>query len=117
MEHPWLDFWNRMGDTIGIAAAFCFGGAAFLLWVSPDQHSPRNGLTVIIGGQILCAATTAFVHGYLGANIFVAPLIGLGCGLVAVPVLMAVIKLGQEKAGDWIEALVRRITGSQETKP
>lgn len=115
MDHPWLDFWNKMGETLGIAAAFAFVGAGFLLWSSTEAYSAKRGLTVIIGGQILNAATTAFIHGYLGWNIFIAPIIGLACGLIAVPILNAVIKLGQEKAGEWVEAGVRKLTG--ETKP
>lgn len=113
MEHPWIDFWNKTGETLGIAAAFCFGGAAFLLWVSPETVSPKKGFTVIMGGQILNGATTVFVHGYLGWSVFVAPVVGLACGLVAVPVLMAVINLAQERAGDWVSALVKRITGAE----
>ncbi len=116
MEHPWLDFWNKTGETLGIAAAFCFGGAAFLLWVSADKYSPQRGLTVIIGGQILNAATVAFVHGYLGWSLYIAPVVGLVCGLVAVPVLMAIIMLAQDRAGDWLAAVLKRLTG-WEPKP
>ncbi len=112
MEHPWLDFWNKTGETLGIAAAFAFGGAAFLLWVSPEAYTPKRGLTVILGGQVLNAATTAFVHGYLGWSVFVAPAVGLVVGLIAVPVMMAIIALAQDKAGDWIAALVKKVTGT-----
>lgn len=111
MEHPWLDFWNKTGETLGIAAAFCFAGAAFLLWISKESYSPKSGFAVIIGGQILNGATTAFTHGYLGVSIFVAPIVGLICGLVAVPVLNAIIALARDKAGDWVTALLKRFTG------
>lgn len=116
MDHPWLDFWNKTAETLGIAAAFSFLGAGFLLWVTATEHSVRRGLTVIMGGQILTAASTAFVHGYLGWSIFIAPVIGLACGLVAVPILMAVIKAGETRAGDLIDAGIKKVTG-QETKP
>ncbi len=112
MEHPWLDFWNKFGETFGISAAFCFGGAAFLLWVSTEAYSPKRGLTVILGGQLLNSAIIAFTHGYLALSIFVAPIVGLFSGLTSVPLLMAIISLSQEKAGDWVAAMLKRFTGA-----
>jgi len=106
-----------MGDTLGIAAAFSFIGAAFLLWVSTEDHTARRGFTVIMGGQILCAVTTAFIHGYLEWSIFVAPVVGLACGLVAVPVLTAVIKTSNERAADLVAAALKKITPGDGTKP
>lgn len=101
-----------MGETIGVAAAFCFAGAGFLLWVTNETHTPKRGFTVIVGGQILNAAIITFTHGYLSLSIFVAPVIGLLSGLAAVPILMSVIKLSQEKAGDWVAAILKRFTGA-----
>lgn len=116
MEHPWLDFWNKFGETLGIAAAMGFLGSAFLLFVTPEQHSMRRGLSVIFGGQILNAAATAFVHGYLNWSFYVAPAIGLACGLIGSFILLAVIKVGRERAVDVISAGINKVTG-QETKP
>jgi CHASE2 domain-containing sensor protein len=113
MEHPWLDFWNKTAETLGIAAAFCFAGAGFLLWVAEEKHPPKRVVTVIIAGQITNAATTAFVHGYLGWSIFIAPLIGLVCGLTAVPLLMAVIRGGESNADGIIGAAIRKLTGQE----
>ena len=112
MDHPWLDFWNKMGETIGIAAAFCFASSAFLLWVSTDVSTPKRGLTVILGGQLLNAAILAFTHGYLALSIFLAPVIGLFSGLTAVPVLMAIVTLAQSRAGDWVASFMKRFTGA-----
>ena len=112
MDHTWLDFWNKTGETIGVSAAFCFGGAAFLLWVSTEDYSPRRGLTVILGGQLLNGAIIVFTHGYLALSIFVAPIVGLFAGLTSVPLLMAIISISQDKAGDWVSAFLKRFTGA-----
>jgi hypothetical protein len=113
MEHPWLDFWNKTGETLGIAAAFCFGGASFVLWVSNDTYTPRRGLTVIVAGQIVTAAATAFIHGYLGWSIFLAPAVGLLAGLVSLPLLLAIIKVSQDKASDVVTAVVKKVSGDK----
>lgn len=113
----WAEFWAKTADTIGIGAAFSFIGAAYLLWVSPNEHSVSRGFTVILAAQILNGVTTAFVHGYLGWSIFIAPVVGLVCGLVAVPVLMAVIKTSNERAADVIAAALKRLPGGETKEP
>jgi hypothetical protein len=116
VDHPWLDFWNKFAETLGVAAGMTFLGSAFLLFVTPEQHSFRRGFTVIVGGQLLNAVATAFVHGYLGWSFYAAPAIGLACGLIGSFILLAVIKVGQERAIEIVSAGVNKVTG-QETKP
>ena len=113
MEHPWLDFWNKTAETLGVGGAFSFLGSGFLLWVSPTTYTARSGLGVIIGGQLTGAAVNVFGMGYLGWNYAVAPLLGLVCGLIGSFVLLAVVKVGQTKAVDVIEAGVNRVTGAE----
>ena len=113
MDHPWLDFWNKTAETLGIAAAFSFMGSAFLLWVSPQSYSGRSGLTVIIGGQLINAAAQAFLYGYLGWSFYTAPVVGLVLGLIGSFLLLAVIKVGQTRATDIVEAGVKRVIGQE----
>ncbi len=120
MDHPWVEFWNKTAETLGVAAAMGFFGSAFMLFTTPEEHSMRRGLTVISAGQLLNFAATAFVHGYLGLSFFLAPFVGLACGLVGSFLLLAFIKFGQDHSGDVVGALVKKVTGkdaSQETKP
>lgn len=116
MDHPWLEFFNKTGETLGVAALFSFIGSCFLLWVSPTEYTARSGLGVIIGGQLLQSAATIFVVGYLGWSFVIAPLLGLICGLVGSFVLLAVIRVGREKAVDVVEAGLSKITGKMDPK-
>lgn len=113
MDHPWLDYWNKTAETLGVAAAFSFLGSGFLLWVSPKTYTARSGLGVIVGGQLLQGAATTFVTGYLGWGFAIAPVLGLVCGLVGSFVLLAVIKVGQDKAVNIVEAGLKRVTGDK----
>lgn len=111
MEHPWLEFWNKTGETLGVAGVFSFLGSGFLLWVSPTAFTARSGLGVIIGGQLLQATATIFGIGYLNWHWAVAPILGLVSGLVGSFVLLAVIKVGRDKAETVVEAGLNKVTG------
>lgn len=91
----WQQFIQRYAETLGITLAFAFGGAGLLLWSSREKYTTSRGLLVIAAGQCLGAGATAFVHGYLGWNIFVAPVVGVVCGLVALPILVGIAKVGE----------------------
>ena len=91
----WSQFVERLWQTLGVTLAFAFGGAGLLLWSSRETYTASRALLVIISGQCLGAGATAFVHGYLGWNIFVAPAVGVICGLVALPILIGVAKIGE----------------------
>lgn len=109
----WSDFWKSYQETLAVAAAFAFGGAGFVLWTS-NNPSVKRGLLVIISGQVVNGATMALTSGYLGWSIFVAPVVGLACGIVAMPILNTVMKGGkrvEERADDLTDAGIKRVTG------
>ncbi len=93
----WREFLNHYADTLGVTAAFALLGSGFLLWVGADKVPLSRGkaLIVLAAGQFVSGIATAFVHGYLGWSIFVAPAVGSVCGLVALPIIMAVAKGGK----------------------
>ena len=104
----WTQFWERYVETLGVTLAFAFGGAGLLLWSSRETYTASRALLVVVAGQCLGAGATAFVHGYLGWNIFVAPLVGVTCGLVALPVLLGVAKMG-ERLGKRVPGIGEKI--------
>lgn len=112
----WREFWDHYWQTLGVTAAFSFGGAGIVLWGSPQIITPGRAFLVIVSGQFVTGASTALVHGYLGWNIFVAPFVGLVCGLVAMPIMRAVIKIGQrvdERATDIADRQIDRFGGKK----
>ena len=110
----WARFWTEYSETIGVAAAFAFGGSGFVLWVTPASHEVKRGILVIIAGQIVTAATIALLNGYFGVSIFLAPVVGIACGIVAMPILNAVMKAGrrvEDRATDIADVVIKRGTG------
>lgn len=91
----WQQFIDRYAQTVGVALAFAFGGAALLLWSSRETYTTSRAFLVIASGQCLGAGATAFVHGYLGWSIFAAPFVGVVCGLIALPILLGIAKVGE----------------------
>ena len=109
----WSDFWRSYAETLAIAAAFAFGGSGFVLWTI-DNSTAKRGFLVIISGQFVNAATTVFVHGYFGWSVFIAPVIGLACGIVAMPILNTIMKGSRRvetRADDLTDAGIKRVTG------
>ncbi len=91
----WRDFLSHYADTLGVTAMFAMLGSGFLLWIGSDPISKGKALAVLAAGQFVSGIATAFVHGYLGWSIFVAPAVGATCGLVALPIILAVAKGGK----------------------
>ncbi len=93
----WRDFVHHYADTLGVAAFFALLGSGLLLFVGSDKVPLSRGraLTVLAAGQFVAAIATAFVHGVLGWSIFLAPFVGAVCGLVALPIILAVVKGGR----------------------
>lgn len=113
----WSDFWKAYSETLAVAAAFAFGGSAFVLW-KVDNATAKRGALVIISGQFVNAAATVLVHGYFGWSIFVAPIVGLTCGIVAMPILNTIMKGGarvESRADDIADAGIKRVTGKDAT--
>ncbi len=109
----WMDFWQAYAETLAISLAFAFGGSAFVLW-TVTSATVKSGLLVIFSGLLVSSAATILVHGYLGWSVFAAPLVGLVCGLVAMPILYAIRKGGQrveDRAADLTDAGIKRVTG------
>lgn len=97
-DMTWREFLANYADTLGITALFAFFGSGFLLWAGVDAVTPISkgrALIVLAAGQFVSGIATAFVHGYLGWSIFAAPAVGSVCGLVALPIIMAVAKGGR----------------------
>lgn len=93
----WRDFLNQYADTMGVTALFALLGSGFLLFIGGDRTPLSRGRAVIVlaAGQFVSGIATAVVHGYLGWSIFVAPAVGAVCGLVALPIILAVAKGGR----------------------
>lgn len=93
----WREFLHHYADTLGVAAFFALLGAGFLLFVGADKVPLSRGraISVLAAGQFVSGIATALVHGYLGWSIFLAPAVGSVCGLVALPIIMAVAKGGR----------------------
>ena len=113
MQNPWLTWWHDTAETIGIALAFSFGGSGFVLWSGKD-YSVQRGLVVILAGLVVTAVATALVHGYFGGSAYLAPLVGLVCGIVAMPVLNAVAQISRERALEAVGALVNKALGKKD---
>lgn len=115
----WQQFIERYAQTVGIAAIFAFLGAGLLLWTSKETHTLSRALLVVVAGECLMLGATAIGHGYLQWTIFVAPIVGLVCGLVALPVLVGVAKLGERlgtKVPDMGEKLVDKYLPEKDAK-
>lgn len=115
----WPQFIERYAHTLGITLAFAFGGAGLLLWSSREKYTTSRALLVIAAGQCLGAGATAFVHGYLSWSIFVAPVVGVVCGLVALPILLGIAKVGDrigQRFPDIGDKLVDKYTRGDEGK-
>lgn len=94
----WRDFLNQYADTMGVTAVFALMGASFLLWTEAGTKAPLSrgrALTVLSAALLVAGVATAFVHGFLGWTIFVAPLVGVVSGLVALPLILTVAKGGR----------------------
>lgn len=93
----WRDFLHQYADTLGVTAIFALLGAGFLLFIGGDKAPLSRGraITVLAAGQFVSGIATAIVHGYLGWSIFLAPAVGSVCGLVALPLILAVAKGGR----------------------
>ena len=84
-----------------------------MLWTG-DNIAVKRGLLVILSGQVVNAATTVLIHGYLGWSSFVAPVVGLACGIAAMPILNTVMKGSRRvetRADDLTDAGIKRVTG------
>lgn len=115
----WQQFLDRYAQTLGVTLAFAFGGAGLLMWSSREHYTTSSALLVIVSGLALATGTTAFVHGYLGWNIFVAPAVGLVCGLVALPILVGVAKVGERigrRFPDIGEKIINRYAPDKDSK-
>lgn len=116
-ERPesWAQWWAANVETLGVALTFAFGGSGFLLWaVDKGPFSTGRVLSVIAAGQFVTGIATAFVHGYLGWSIFVAPAVGSVCGLVALPMIFAIAKGGKRvetRADDIADKGINMIPG------
>lgn len=93
----WREFLHHYADTLGVAAFFALLGSGFLLFVGSERVPLSRGraITVLAAGQFVSGIATALVHGYLGWSIFVAPAVGSVCGLVALPIILAVARGGR----------------------
>jgi len=114
----WRDFFDQYAETLGIALVFGFGGSGFVLWLGANRQpiTPGQALSAISAALLVTAIATAFVHGYLGWNIFLAPFVGFVCGLVALPIIRAVIKGGQRvetRADDITDGAIDRVAGKK----
>lgn len=101
----WREFIQDNADTLGITLFFSALASAFMLKAREGQNpiTPARALLVISSGQIVGSAATAFLFGYLGWNIFIAPAIGAITGLTGVFVMMGTIKSGErveERGGE-----------------
>lgn len=113
MQNPWSAWWNATAETLGITLAFAFGGAGFALWMAKDTSIVR-GFVVILAGLMVASAATVIVHGYFGASPFLAPVVGVVCGLVAMPLLSAIAQIGQQRAADIVTGVVNKVFGKKE---
>jgi len=115
MSHPWTDFVRDYAETLGVAIVFGVGTSGFILWNTKDP-TVKQGLSVIFAGIVVTAAATAALNGYLGWHQLLAPVIGAVSGLVAMPLMFAIMKSGkrvEEKADDITDAAIRRATGKE----
>lgn len=110
----WREFFEQFRETLGISAVFALGGAFLHLWSRRETYSTGKAFMVIVASQLTTAAVTAIVHGMLGWNVFLAPVVGLVCGLVALPVIGGVVVLGEKigaSAPDLAMALLAKWRG------
>ena len=116
----WRDFWGQYQETLGVTLAFAFMGAALLLKVDTKSPppTPAQALMVIFAGLLVASCATAFVHGYLGWNIFIAPFVGLVCGAIALPFFRTLIKASkrvEDRADDVADSALNRAGVKKET--
>ena len=115
MNHPWADFWHDFGETLGVALAFSVATSSFALW-STANPTVRQGMSVIASGVLVSAAATAALNGYLGWHQLLAPAIGAVSGLVAMPLLFAIMrgsKRIEDRADDLTDAAIKRVAGKE----
>lgn len=115
MGSPWQDFWRDYAETLGVTLAFATASSGFALWNHPNP-TVRQGLSVIVAGVVVTAVATVVLHGYLAWSPLLAPLVGAVSGLVAMPVMFAVMRGGkriEDRADDLTDAAIKRVTGKE----
>jgi uncharacterized membrane protein len=111
----WREFLNIYADTLAVALGFATVGAGFVLWINGRVQPITQGqaLLVIAAALLVACIATAILHGYLGLSIFLAPLVGTVCGLVALPLIRAIIKAGtrvEARADDIADKAIDKVT-------
>lgn len=98
----WQEWFREHSLTLAITLGFASGGSLLLLWLRPGEAGPWRFLLAWAAGQLVGASAAVAAHGYVGVSFFFAPLIGLCCGIVAVPLLRAVMRVSMrvEKRAD-----------------
>jgi hypothetical protein len=95
----WAKFWDENIGTVGVSALFAILGGGMLMWIGAEPLSRGRALMIFSASQVVNAAATIFVHGYLQWSPFVAPVVGTVCGLVALPAIWTVVKMGRQVEG------------------
>jgi hypothetical protein len=109
----WHEFLAKYAETLGVSALFAALSSGMLLWIGSEPITKGRALLIVAAGQFVASIATAFVHGYLNWNIFVAPAVGATCGLVALPAIISVVKAGKTvegHAGDIAEKAIDKVT-------
>lgn len=115
MSGGWREFINLYADTLGVALGFAVGGAGMALWVRgrTEQITRNQALATIAAAMLVACITTAIAHGVLGWSIFLSPLLGFVAGLIALPIIRAVIKGGErveDRADDIVDKGIDKVT-------
>mgnify|MGYP003657771348 CR=1 FL=1 len=117
-----LETWLKVNiETLAIVLSFSFFGSAMMLWIAAAKApiSVNRAAMAIMGGQVIGSVAALAVFGYLGWSIFLAPMIGVPCGVVALPLLRVVIKFGdrvEDRSASIADSVLNRAVGRQEDK-
>lgn len=109
----WASWFRLNLQTLGVSLGFAFAGSSMLLWITSDKTplTASRAVLVIVAGQLVGTIATAGAFGYMQWNIFLAPIIGLVCGIVALPLIRAIAKSGQrveDRADDLTDGFADR---------
>lgn len=106
----WREFFEKNISTLGVTLVFAALGSGVALW-SADLSNPvtkGRALFVLATGQLVNFCVTVYCLGVLQWSQFIAPGVGMVCGLIGVSVISVIMRRGPQIADSGIDIALRK---------